>query len=536
MVQICSYKKFRIVWSAILAILLTSCSEIEEPTNLEPLIKNLKVSEITRTSAKLTAEIELRGSGSLETFYFIYSSEDGEELKTEDINDPSGIIETVISDLTPGTNYTVRGNGIRNTAVITSDTITFTTEANEKPSVSQLSEVSKGPNAILVKFEIIADGGENITESGCYVGKANEDALVKVRSAEEYSNDSTLFCLIGSLEKLTDYVLYPYAANSIGETVGEAYRFTTSDAVSLTRAGDLEDILAGSTDIGETLTISGFMNGDDFKYLRFLLSSSVKNLDISDVSILEGGSSYDGSRFTEEGIITTGLFADCSELESIVLPIKAKEIERNAFSRSNALRSIDISANVTSLLPSSSCESLEQLDVSEANSSFKSYDGVIYDYGLTNLIWYPEAKTGLLTLPPSMEEIAESAFAKAKIEYIALPENLQEIGRCAFEGSMLREVTIPGKIRNVREGLLQNCGQLKTVVFGESVEFIGNYVFDNSNVEELHILSSLPPYVSSAAFSNNADLYDNCVLYVAKGSRSLYKNHSIWGRFKNIYE
>lgn len=524
------------VWIALFAVFVVSCAETVEPTNLEPIIKNLKASEIERTSAKLSAEIELRGSGMFDTFHFEYCSQSGDVATAGKVMKPSGKYETQITGLTPGCSYTFKGVGIRNAAVVESETMSFSTIPNEIPKVSQISEVSVGPTAIIVKFEIVSDGGDPITESGCYIGNPKEDSSVSVKSEDSNPENAVRFVFIDSLEKLTEYVIYPYAKNAVGETIGEAYHFSTKEAVSIKRAGDLEKILAGASLKDGSLTISGSLNGDDFKYLRQLLSASVENLDISDVTIVEGGSSFDGSRFIKNNVITTGLFSDCSVMESVILPNSATEIERNAFSGSGLLRSIAISAGVSALLPSSDCISLEHLSVSEANRHFKEYDGVVYNVDMTVLVWYPGGKTGKLTLPPSMSEIGESAFAKSKIEYISLPENIRVIGRCAFEGSMLKEIEIPDNLRNISEGLLQNCPQLKKVVLGKSTEYVGNYVLDNTDVKDLFVLSVYPPYATALTFGNNPGLYESCTLHVPAGCKSLYKNHQFWGLFKNIYE
>lgn len=523
-----------VLWIALLAIFLASCGDVVQPTNLEPVIKNLNVSEVTRSSAKLTAEIELHGSGYFDSFHFEYSAGAGINISSEEIENPSGKVEVVLTGLQPGTSYTFKGVGIRNTVVVESETVCFETDPNERPRVSALSTVSAGPTAIIVKFDIVSDGGDRITDSGCYIGKANDALTLKVKSESLPAENTTNYILINSLDTLTEYVIYPYAENHIGETVGEAFHFTTADAIVLNRAGDMDKILTDIYLENKALTISGYMNGDDFNYIRNRLSSSIKSLDIADVSIVEGGGCYDGSRFTKKDVVTTGLLADYSVLESVILPNAATAIERNSFSGNASLKSLTIPAKISAIIPSADCRSLSWLSVSEANHSFKEFDGVIYDHSLSDLVWYPEARTGKLTLPPTLSEIGQSAFAHAKIEYISLPENLKEIGRCAFEGSLLREITIPDNVRNVSEGLLQNCPQLKSVVLGKSVEFVGNYVFDNSPVEDIYVLSPYPPYVTSDTFGGNLSLYENCSIHVPQGSRELYRHHAVWGLFNNI--
>lgn len=527
-------------------IIIGGCKEVVMPTNLEPSISNLTVSEITRTSATISAEIENHGSGYFHKFHFIYTDNNGISKTSDDFISPSGKVETSISGLKPGMTYTLTGEGIRNEVNIISDPQTFTTQSNDLPSVSGLTIVSSGPTSLIVKFDIVSDGGEAITETGCYIGKSDESTYTKIVAQNAGSLENTIYMQINPLNTNTQYTLQPYASNSVGESKGEALDYTTNDAVCLNRPGDLEIILTEGSVTNEAISIVGYMNGDDFRHLRSLCKSpnnqqatpkiTLSSIDLSDVVIEEGGGSYDGNRFAKPDTITTGLFADLTNLRNIILPNAITAIERNAFSGSNLMTSLTIPANVSSLLPSADCESLESLSVSEANKNFSGHDGVVFDKDLTQIIWFPEAKTGEFTIPKTVETIGENSFVGTNIEKIIIPDGVKNIDRGAFSGSKIKEIVLPDQLQTIHEGMFQNCSYLTSVTFGTETDFIGDYVFDNTPIAHIHIRASFPPYVSQDAFSNNHTIFTTCELHVPAGCKSMYRNHSILGHFEKITE
>ena len=514
-------------------LLLATCGKITEPTNLEPSILNLKATEITRNSAKLSVEIENHGSGSFAEVRFFYKAADAEWIQTEEIENPSGTVETMVNGLTAGKEYIFFAEGIRNTAVLKSEESRFTTAPNEKPSISELKIVSSGPTSVIARFSLLSDGGEALTEAGCHVRKCSDDTMSTFKVENISASDTAFTILVNSLKVMNDYEITPYAVNTVGETEGESVKFKTSNSINLTQAGDLRIIITDAAFPDKSISISGVMNGDDFACLRKM---PFANIDISSVDIMEGGGTYDGNRYTETDVVSTGLFSDLPELESLALPFSTRAIERNAFSRSNRLRTLEIPANVASLIPSSECESLEHLTVSPANTNFKSMDGAICSQDTTEIIWFPQAKSGEYSLPATITIIRENSFTDSHLETLTLSSRLEDIERGAFTGSHIRELVIPDNIRNIREGLLQNCPNLKTVKFGTNTESIGNYVFDNTPLEHLYIMADFPPFVSKNAFANNKELFDKCTLHVPKGCRTIYRNHSILGLFNNITE
>ena len=87
------------------ALAFSGCSKSGEPSHLEPIISDLEVDEVSRTSARLSAMVENRGNGSFERFHFVITGDCDIEIRTEDIDRPSGKVVTTVAGLRPGCEY-----------------------------------------------------------------------------------------------------------------------------------------------------------------------------------------------------------------------------------------------------------------------------------------------------------------------------------------------------------------------------------------------------------------------------------------------
>ena len=260
-------------------------------------------------------------------------------------------------------------------------------------------------------------------------------------------------------------------------------------------------------------------------------------LDLTDAHIVKGGYSYDGSRFTETDIVSTGLFADCVALREIILPATATVLARNAFARCCSLEKLTVSASVASIWPSEECTSLSNIIVSAANSYFAAIDGVLYNNDVTQIIWLPLGKTGQFSLPPTVTSIGENAFYGTGITSLEIPLSVTSISRGAFAGSALREISFPDNIANIAESLFQNCRDLSAVHLGTGTRYIGNYAFDGTSVKDIFVAATTPPFVADQAFVNGSStICGICTLHVPAGCRQTYRLHKKWGLFEKIEE
>ena len=191
---------------------------------------------------------------------------------------------------------------------------------------------------------------------------------------------------------------------------------------------------------------------------------------------------YDCGSLTEivipDGVtaIPEGLFEDCVSLVSITLPQDAESIGAAAFAGCSSLETLTIPANVISIADISQesvferCSSLSAIFVEDANTSYDSDGGVLYNAAKTQLLLCPAAKTGTYTVPDTVGTICEKAFEGSKLTEIILPEALDYIGAYAFSGSSITTITIPKNVTTLDWDRFEGCSDLATIWVSEENE------------------------------------------------------------------
>lgn len=524
---------------------LASCSSEDLPDNFEPKLITGEASGITRTEAVLTGEVELQGSTDMPELSFRYGTSDQMEQTTGTLTPTGNKVQMQVSGLTPGTMYYYSLQGSNGRVNLTGNTMTFVTVPNDRPSVGVPAVLSQGPVSVIVEYEITDDGNEDITATGCYVTDMADGNTQKVEAETEGAEGIKMRVRIGGLRQNATYEIKAYAANNEGEGVGEPLTFVTTNAVLLAEAGEFEELMGDVKYTYTSLSIAGPMNGDDLRCLRQMMGRDVDGtatpgqlaeVNLADAHIVEGGGVYGSSRYTENNVVGYGLFADCNSLTSVTLPSDAVKIEKDAFMNCTSIKTITVPASAASISPSSGCTSLAAINVSAANTAYSSIDGVLFDAGATEILWFPIGKQGDYTLPASVKSIGDYAFQGCHITRFTLPDNLTQIGQAVFFDSSVEEVVMPSNLRLIPTATFQKCSRLKTVRLGAATELVSDYVFDGCPLTDLYIDAQYPPVCNSNALTSTPDFLPICTLHVPKGRKNFYKADSSWKRFGTIVE
>lgn len=524
---------------------LASCSSEDLPDNFEPKLITGEASGITRTEAVLTGEVELQGSTDMPELSFRYGTSDQMEQTTGTLTPTGNKVQMQVAGLTPGTMYYYSLQGSNGHVDLTGNTMTFVTVPNDRPSVGVPAVLSQGPVSVIVEYEITDDGNEDITATGCYVTDMADGNTQKVEAETEGAEGIKMRVRIGGLRQDATYEIKAYAANNEGEGVGEPLTFVTTNAVLLAEAGEFEELMGDGKYTYTSLSIAGPMNGDDLRCLRQMMGRDVDGtatpgqlaeVNLADAHIVEGGGVYGSSRYTENNVVGYGLFADCNSLTSVTLPSDAVKIEKDAFMNCTSIKTITIPASAASISPSSGCTSLAAINVSAANTAYRSIDGVLFDAGATEILWFPIGKQGDYTLPASVKSIGDYAFQGCHITRFTLPDNLTQIGQAVFFDSSVEEVVMPSNLRLIPTATFQKCSRLKTVRLGAATELISDYVFDGCPLTDLYIDAQYPPVCNSNALTSTPDFLPTCTLHVPKGRKNFYKADASWKRFGTIVE
>ena len=415
---------------------------------------------------------------------------------------------------------------------------------NDKPTITMPVLSSRGPTSAFVTYAVTNNGGERLTATGLYITDTATGRTFSVTPEGDINADTVFTLHVTGLQPQTAYEIKAYAANTVGESQSAPTALATGITVVLTAPGQLETIIGADVYEFAALAFSGPMNGDDLRFLRRMMGREadgsagrgrLADVDMTEVSIVSGGGSYDGSRFTASGVVGQGLFAGCAALTSVALPASATTIEADALSGCASLRSITIPASATSVSPSAGCSALTAISVSPRNSVYRSVDGVLLNVAATEIVWFPMGKTGDYTLPQTITRIGDRAFQGCSVTRFTLTDAVTSLGQAAFAGSQVEEVSLGNGLRTVPTGTFQGCARLRTVRLGSATELVSDYAFDGCPLEHIYIGAQYPPVCNPKALTTSYEqLLSRCTLHVPAARQQLYKADADWGQFDNI--
>lgn len=553
------------VLTAVLCVLgLASCSS-DKPDNFEPQLQTLEAIDITRNEATMVGQCHTTGSTEMPQLWFCYGDDPSMSQKTAVLTPadnnggkPDGTVVYRLNQLTPSTTYYYKLQGGSGNIVLSGEQLSFTTQPNAKPTAGEVTVLGISPLSAIVSYSISETGGDPITESGCYLsrqdggtmgdattstGSGNTIKLVQTGDAD----DNGMFRLrIGGLQPEVAYSIRPFAANKNGEDVGEAVSFVTTSTSIINDAGQLTELVGDDKYRFTTLSIAGFLNGDDLRTLRDMAgcdnegkatAGQLSDIDLSGAQIAEGGNAYAEGHFTQTNVVGKAMLASCEKLKRIVLPLQTTKIEADAFRNCSSLHTIEVPTLVESIETSAGCTALTEINVQAGNSHYSSKDGVLLSGDGKSILWFPMGKEGEYTLPSTVTTVGDYAFRNCRIETFHFADGLTSIGKYAFYNSSVKEVSLPSTVKQIPTGLFQKCANLTTVHLGKNTELLGDYVFDGCPITNLYISAPTPPYCSNNTFASSGNnIFSTCRVHVPKNRRIYYRGDMIWAQFKRIVE
>lgn len=571
--------------SAVLCVLgLASCSS-DKPDNFEPQLQTLEAIDITRNEATMVGQCHTTGSTETPQLWFCYGDDPSMSQKTAVLTPadnnggkPDGTVVYRLNQLTPSTTYYYKLQGGSGNVVLSGEQLSFTTQPNAKPTAGEVTVLGISPLSAIVSYSISETGGDPITESGCYLSRQDGgtmgDATTSTGSTKSGStssgstsdgsvstgsgntiklvqtgdaDDNGMFRLrIGGLQPEVAYSIRPFAANKNGEDVGEAVSFVTTSTSIINDAGQLTELVGDDKYRFTTLSIAGFLNGDDLRTLRDMAgcdnegkatAGQLSDIDLSGAQIAEGGKAYAEGHFTQTNVVGKAMLASCEKLKRIVLPLQTTKIEADAFRNCSSLHTIEVPTLVESIETSAGCTALTEINVQAGNSHYSSKDGVLLSGDGKDILWFPMGKGGEYTLPSTVTTVGDYAFRNCRIETFHFADGLTSIGKYAFYNSSVKEVSLPSTVKQIPTGLFQKCADLTTVHLGKNTEMLGDYVFDGCPITNLYISAPTPPYCSNNTFASSGNnIFSTCRVHVPKNRRIYYRGDVIWAQFKRIVE
>jgi len=210
-----------------------------------------------------------------------------------------------------------------------------------------------------------------------------------------------------------------------------------------------------------------------------------------------------------------------TKLVSVKLPDSVTLVDHNAFNNVQTLKSVSfgnnsgirlmsnafyhtgletlhIPANVTYI--GEYCfvalTKLNEITVDANNPNYVSVDGLLLSKNQRKLITVPAGRSGVLTVPASVEEIGFGAFEESKLTKVLFDSNanILSLGYRAFFKSALTEITVPSSVVAIDYYAFAYCDDLTTVIFEEGSQLKGIYegaFCGDSNLENITVPESI---------------------------------------------
>lgn len=150
----------------------------------------------------------------------------------------------------------------------------------------------------------------------------------------------------------------------------------------------------------------------------------------------------------------------------------------NAFYHTG-LKALHIPANVTYI--GEYCfvalSNLTDFTVDASNPNYTAVDGLLLSGSGRKLISVPAGRSGILTVPLSVEEIGFGAFEESKLTQVLFHKdaNILSLGYRAFFKSAITEITVPKSVVAIDYYAFAYCDNLTTVVFEDGSNLKGIY-------------------------------------------------------------
>ncbi len=228
-------------------------------------------------------------------------------------------------------------------------------------------------------------------------------------------------------------------------------------------------------------------------------------------------------------------FADCTSIEGLVLPhdFTAVSYEMQdigyVFDGCSGLTELTIPEGWTTIVKSefSRCGNLTHISLPESltkieTNAFKE---------CTNL--------EEINLPEGVTEIGSGAFMECRsLTQIELPTNLRTLGNQTFARctSLAGDMVIPDLVQRIELKTFDSCYMLNRVVFGDSINYIVEPAFENTNLSSLVLKAMTPPELRRMTTPNAWHFQADIPVIVPCGALEAYQNSEDWSSFTNITE
>ena len=144
-----------------------------------------------------------------------------------------------------------------------------------------------------------------------------------------------------------------------------------------------------------------------------------------------------------------------------------------------------------------------------------------------------------INIPEGVTEIGNSAFSKcSSLAHIELPASLRTLGGLAFADctSLSGILVVPDLVQRIDMMTFRSCNQLDCIVLGDSINYIAEPAFQDTELDSLVIKATTPPELMRMTTQGAWHLPDDLSVVVPCGTLETYQSAEGWADFTNITE
>ena len=256
-------------------------------------------------------------------------------------------------------------------------------------------------------------------------------------------------------------------------------------------------------------------------------------------------------------IVESFAFSGCSGIRGTVTLPENISVGNSAFEWCEGIEALVLPHNIVFTNNGGSqgyvfqgCTGLTELDIPEGwmatgQSNFvlcSNLQSVHLPESLTIIDWGSFSEcTNLseINIPEGVTEIGNSAFSKcSSLAHIELPASLRTLGGLAFADctSLSGELVVPDLVQRIEMSTFRSCNQLDCVVLGDSINYIAEPAFQDTELDSLVIKAMTPPELRRMTTQGAWHFPDDLSIVVPCGTLEAYQNAEGWSDFTNITE
>lgn len=253
-----------------------------------------------------------------------------------------------------------------------------------------------------------------------------------------------------------------------------------------------------------------------------------------------------------EGItaINESAFEGCESLQTIIMPDTVTSIGQGAFMWCESLQEIHLSNSIDAIPDSAfwGCHSLKSIIIPNSVDTIEPC--AFWDCNFLENINLPENLIYIgpcafyechslrdVKIPSNLIQICESTFNKCwSLIDIDIPPKIRLIDRQSFyECHSLKSVDISLGVSGIADDAFYGCRELRKISIPQSIKMIGKYIFNGCELlKDIYIHHTTPQTIDISEDAFSFEILRKTTLHVPASCRWEYRNHPVFGEFKNI--